>query len=134
MRFIAITIFILQAGLGCLLSDVGTTAEIYLAHDKDKHNRHRVVAKVFKDVTDHELLRKELIVMRECAGPHLLRATDADFNKGILYMEQATPLLELLSSHYYKMTFKGLCNLLTDIASGLKELLERQQALALAFP
>ena len=113
-----------QAGLGCLLSDVGTTAEIYLAHDKDKHNRHRVVAKVFIDDSDQELLRKELIVMRECAGPHLLRATDADFNKGILYIEQATPLSELLSSHYYKLTLKGLCNLLTDIASGLKELLD----------
>lgn len=112
-----------QSGLGCLLSDVGTTAEIYLANDKDKHNRHRVVAKVFKDDPDHELLRKELIVMRECVGPHLLRATDADFNKGIIYMEQATPLSELLSSHYYKLTLKGLCNLLTDIASGLKELL-----------
>ena len=113
-----------QAGLGCLLSDVGTTAEIYLAHDKDKHNRHRAVAKVFKDDPDHELLRKELIVMRECAGPHLLRTTDADFNKGILYIVQATPLSELLSSHYYKLTLKGLCNLLTDIASGLKELLD----------
>lgn len=107
----------------CLLSDVGTTAEIYLAHDKDKHNRHRAVAKEFKDDPDHELLRKELIVMRECAGPHLLRATDADFNKGILYIEQATPLSELLSIHYYKLTLKGLCNLLTDIASSLKELL-----------
>lgn len=113
-----------QAGLGCLLSDVGTTAEIYLAHDKDKHNRHRAVAKVFKDDPEHELLRKELIVMRECAGPHLLRATDADFNKGILYIVQATPLSELLSSHYYKLTLKGLCNLLIDIASGLKELLD----------
>ena len=112
-----------QAGLGCLLSDVGTTAEIYLAHNKDKHNRHRAVAKEFKDDPDHELLRKELIVMRECAGPHLLRATDADFNKGILYIEQATPLSELLSIHYYKLTLKGLCNLLTDIASSLKELL-----------
>lgn len=33
-----------QSGLGCLLSDVGTTANIYLAHDKRKS---RSVAKVF---------------------------------------------------------------------------------------
>lgn len=113
-----------QSGLGCILSDVGTTADIYLVHDKNKHNRHRVVAKVFKDDSDHELLRKELIVMRECAGsPHLLRATDADFDDGILYMEQAIPLSELLASHYFKLTVKGFCNLLIDIASGLKELL-----------
>ena len=110
-----------QSGLGCLLSDVGTTANIYLAHDNWKR---RSVAKVFKDDPNHELLRKELIIMRECAGsPHLLRATDADFDKGILYMEQATPLAELLSSHYYKLTVKGFCDLLIDVASGLKDLL-----------
>lgn len=114
-----------SAGLGSLLSDVGTTADIYLAHNEDKYNRHRFVAKVFRDDENHELLRKELIVMRECAGPHLLRARGSDFNKGILYMEQATPLSELLTSHYYKLTLKGFCNLLIDIASGLKELLER---------
>lgn len=114
-----------QAGLGCILSDVGTTADIYLAHGKYKYYRHRTVAKVFKDDPNHELLRKELIVMRECAGPHLLRAMDADFDNGVLYMEQAIPLSELLSSHYFKMTVKGFCNLLIDIASGLKELLER---------
>ncbi|WP_288966863.1 TIR domain-containing protein [uncultured Prevotella sp.] len=110
-----------QSGLGCLLSDVGTTANIYLAHDKWKS---RSVAKVFKDDSNHELLRKELIIMRECAGsPNLLRATDVDFDKGILYMEQATPLAELIASHYYKLTVKGFCNLLIDVASGLKDLL-----------
>lgn len=110
-----------QSGLGCLLSDVGTTANIYLAHDKWKS---RSVAKVFKDDPNHELLCKELIIMRECAGsPNLLRASNVDFDKGILYMEQATPLAELLASHYYKLTVKGLCNLLIDIASGLKDLL-----------
>lgn len=113
-----------QAGLGCILSDVGTTADIYLAHSADKHFRKRTVAKVFRNDSGHELLRKELIVMRECAGPHLLRAMDADFDKGILYMEQAIPLSELLASHYYKLTVKEFCNLLIDIASGLKELLE----------
>lgn len=110
-----------QFGLGCLLSDVGTTANIYLAHDKWKS---RSVAKVFKDDPNQELLRKELIIMRECAGsPNLLRATDVDFDKGILYIEQATPLAELLASHYYKLTVKRFCNLLIDIASGLKDLL-----------
>lgn len=112
-----------QSGLGCILSDVGTTADIYLAHNADKYDRHRSVAKVYRDDSDHELLREELIVMRECAGPHLLRAVDADFDKGILYIEQAIPLSELLASHYFKLTVKGFCNLLIDIVSGLKELL-----------
>lgn len=114
-----------SSGLGCVLSNVGTTADIYLAHNEDKYHRSRDVAKVFRDDDNHELLRKELIVMRECAGsPHILCATNADFNKGILYIEQATPLSELLASHYYKLTLKGLCDLLIDIAYGLKELFD----------
>lgn len=55
----------------------------------------------FRNDDHHEILRKELVVMRECAGPHLLRATDVDFDKGILYIEQAMPLSELLNSHYF---------------------------------
>lgn len=112
-----------NGGLGCLLSDNGTTADIYLAHNNFMYSRHRSVAKVFCNDDDHEVLRKELVVMRKCAGPHLLRATDVDFDKGILYMEQATPLSELLNSHYFCLSVEDFCNLLIDVASGLNELL-----------
>ena len=113
-----------NGGLGCLLSDSGTTADIYLAHDKDIHSRRHCVAKVFRNDENRELLRKELMVMRECAGrPHLLRVTDADFDKGILYMEQAIPFAELLASSYFELRTQDLCCLLIDIASGLRELL-----------
>lgn len=112
-----------NGGLGCLLSDNGTTADIYLAHNNFMYSRHRSVAKVFCNDDDHEVLRKELVVMRKCAGPHLLRATDVDFDKGILYIEQAMPLSELLNSHYFCLSVKDFCNLLIDVASGLNELL-----------
>ncbi len=112
-----------NGGLGCLLSDNGTTADIYLAHNNFMYSRHRSVAKVFCNDDDHEVLRKELVVMRKCAGPHLLRATDVDFDKGILYIEQATPLSELLNSHYFCLSVEDFCNLLIDVASGLNELL-----------
>lgn len=112
-----------NGGLGCLLSDNGTTADIYLAHNKYMYFRHRSVAKVFRNDDHHEILRKELVVMRECAGPHLLRATDVDFDKGILYIEQAMPLSELLNSHYFCLRVEDFCNLLIDVVSGLKELL-----------
>ncbi len=112
-----------NGGLGCLLSDNGTTSDIYLAHNNFMYSRHRSVAKVFCNDDDHEVLRKELVVMRKCAGPHLLRVTDVDFDKGILYMEQATPLSELLNSHYFCLSVKDFCNLLIDVASGLNELL-----------
>ena len=113
-----------SGGLGCLLSDSGTTADIYLKHDKDIHYRRRSIAKVFRNDDDHELFRKELVVMRECVGQHLIQATDVDFDNGILYMEQATSLTELLTSHYFKLTIRDLCHLLIDIASGLKELMD----------
>ena len=112
-----------KGGLGCLLSDNGTTADIYLAHNIFMYFRQCSVAKVFRNDEDHEILRKELVVMRECAGAHLLRAENADFDKGILYMEQAMPLSELLNSHYFCLSVEDFCNLLIDVASGLNELL-----------
>lgn len=112
-----------NGGLGCLLSDSGTTADIYLAHDKDIHLSQHCVAKVFRNDEDRELLRKEIIIMRSGGYPNLLRATDADYERGILYMEQATPLAELLDSSYFKLTIHDFCNLLIDIASGLRDLL-----------
>lgn len=108
--------------LGCLLSDVGATADVYLAHDKDIYERNRAVAKVFLNDQDHELLRKELTVMRECAGPHILRVKEADYTKGILYMEQAVPLSLLLESNNFRLTLRDMCSLLTDIAWGIREL------------
>lgn len=112
-----------NGGLGCLLSDSGTTADIYLAHDKDIHLSQHCVAKVFRNDEDRELLRKEIIIMRSGGYPNLLRATDADYERGILYMEQATPLAELLDSSYFKLTIHDFGNLLIDIASGLRDLL-----------
>lgn len=112
-----------NGGLGCLLSDSGTTADIYLTHDKDIHLSQHCVAKVFRNDEDRELLRKEIIIMRSGGYPNLLRATDADYERGILYMEQATPLAELLDSSYFKLTIHDFCNLLIDIASGLRDLL-----------
>lgn len=112
-----------NGGLGCLLSDYGTTADIYLAHGKGILSSQHCVAKVFRNDEDRELLRKELIIMRSGGYRNLLRATDADFERGILYMEQATPLAELLGSSYFKLTIHDFCNLLIDIASGLRDLL-----------
>ena len=112
-----------NGGLGCLLSDSGTTADIYLAHEKGIQSSRHCVAKVFRNDEDRELLRKEIIIMRSGGYTNLLRATDADYERGILYMEQATPLAELLGSSYFKLTIHDFCNLLIDIASGLRDLL-----------
>lgn len=110
-------------GLGCLLSDSGSTSEIYLAHNQDKHCRRQSVAKVFKNDPDHELLRKELAVASENTIRHILHATNADFNKGILYIEQATPLAAILASNYFKLTLDDFCLLILDVIAGLEELL-----------
>lgn len=113
-----------KGGLGCLLTNSGSTASVYLAHDVEKRHGVQSVAKFFRCDPNHDLLRKELVIMRECAGePHILRATHAYFDMGLLYIEQATALSELLASHYFKLTVKGFCFLLLDIIAGLKELL-----------
>lgn len=113
-----------NGGLGCLLTHTGSTADIYLAHAAGYLRGMQSVAKVFREDPNHDLLRKELKLMKECAAEsHLLRAKDADFDKGILYVEQSTALSELLASHYFKLTVKEFCLLLLDLIAGLKELL-----------
>lgn len=113
-----------KGGLGCLLSNSGSTAGVYLAHNAENPHGVQSIAKYFRCDPNHDLLRKELVIMRECAGePHILRATHAYFDNDLLYIEQATALSELLASHYFKMTVIGFCFLLLDIIAGLKELL-----------
>lgn len=109
--------------LGCILSDKGCTADVYVSFYYSISVSLRSVAKKYRNDSNNKLLSKELRIMREYYGAHLLRPTNADFDKGILYIEQATPLAEMLASSYYKLSIHDFCHLLIDVASGLKELL-----------
>ena len=104
---------------GCLLSEAGSFSNVYLWHsDKNVQG----VVKIFKNDNSHALLRHELRVMRQLAPSnnvlHVLGVTD---NQDGLIIEQATPLADLLCSHYYQLSAVNLCKLLLDVLAGLQD-------------
>ncbi len=104
---------------GCLLSDSGSYANVYLWHTE---NNCQKVVKVYKNDAHHKLLRHEFLIMREMAASratlHVCGITDKQDG---LIIEQATPLADLLCSHYYQLSAKHFCNLLLDVSEGLQD-------------
>lgn len=102
---------------GCLLSDSGHSASVYLWHSD---NNVQSVVKVYKHDTTHELLWHECRIMREMAASnavvHACGVTDSEDG---LIIEQATPLADLLCSHYYQLSATNFCKLLLDVLEGV---------------
>ncbi len=114
-----------RQAIGCLLADHGTTADIYLYHDEDEKDREEQwVVKVFKGEIGRRASKKELYVANKVKGPHLLRCQMTTGEVGMLKVEQATPIPELLCCNYYQLTASRFCQLLDDVLKGLKECLD----------
>ena len=106
---------------GCLLSDSGSFASVYLWHS-DKNIQS--VVKMYKDDPSHELLWHECRIMREMASSNaVIHACGVTDNQDGLIIEQATPLADLLCSHYYQLSATNFCKLLLDVLSGLRDCL-----------
>ena len=100
--------------LGCLLSDVGSSADIYLCRT-DK----RTVLKKFRDNGNNECI-KEYNFMRQLVGcPHLiqLREKETDLMNNIIGIEQSTPILDLFFSRNFEFSIISLLKMARDIAS-----------------
>lgn len=104
---------------GCLLSDSGNSASVYLWHSP--YNDQNVV-KVYKHDDTHELLWHECRIMREMAASHaVLHACGVTDKQDGLIIEQAKPLADLLCSHYYQLSAGNFCKLLLDVLEGVRE-------------
>lgn len=107
---------------GCLLSHIGSSADIYLC-SKDKNT----VLKVFRPnskTTSHE----EYHYMQQTKGcQHLLQCNEqyTVITQNIVAIEQSTPIVDLLCSHYYELSLKGLIKIATDVAKAWKQCQER---------
>ena len=101
---------------GCLLSDSGNFASVYLWHsDKNVQS----VVKMFKHDPSHELLWHECRIMREMASSRaVIHACGVTDNQDGIIIEQATPLADLLCSHYFQLSATNFCKLLLDVLSG----------------
>ena len=107
---------------GCLLSHIGSSADIYLC-SKDKNT----VLKVFRS-NSKTTSQEEYHYMQQTKGcRHLLQFNEdyTDITHNTVAIEQSTPIVDLLCSHYYELSLKGLIKMATDVAKGWKECQER---------
>ena len=107
---------------GCLLSHIGSSADIYLCA-KDKNT----VLKVFRS-DSKTTSSAEYHYMQQTKGcRHILQCNEqyTDITQYTIAIEQSTPIVDLLCSHYYELSLKGLTKMATDIATAWKECQER---------
>lgn len=107
---------------GCLLSHIGSSADIYLC-SKDKNT----VLKVFRP-NSKTTSQEEYHYMQQTKGcRHLLQCNEdyTDITHNTVAIEQSTPIVDLLCSHYYELSLKGLIKMATDIAKAWKECQKR---------
>lgn len=107
---------------GCLLSHIGSSADIYLC-SKDKNT----VLKVFRP-DSKTTSSAEYHYMQQTKGClHLLQCNEqyTDITQNTVAIEQSTPIVDLLCSHYYELSLKGLIKMATDVAKAWKECQKR---------
>ena len=107
---------------GCLLSHIGSSADIYLC-SKDKNTILKIFRSNSKTTAAEEY--EYMHYTRGCA--HILQCNEqyTDPSQGIIAIEQSTTLLDLLCSHYYELSLKGLIKIMIDIAIAWGECFSR---------
>jgi len=107
---------------GCLLSHIGSSADIYLC-SKDKNT----VLKVFRPNSKTTSLEEYHYMQQTKGCQHILQCNEqyTDITQNIVAIEQSTPIVDLLCSHYYELSLKGLIKMATDVAKAWKECQER---------
>lgn len=103
---------------GCLLTHIGSSADIYLC-SKEKNT----ILKVFRpncQITSGVEYR----YMQQIKGcSHTLQCNEVytDVRSNIIAIEQSTPIVDLLCSHYYELSLKGMLRMIMDIATAWTE-------------
>ena len=108
--------------IGCQLTHIGSSADIFLC-TKDKN----VVLKKFRG-SNTQKCKEEYGFMDSLRGcNHLLQldSSYSDVGNNILAIEQSTPIVDLLCSHYYHPTLNGVLRMIKDITLGWQECQQR---------
>ncbi|MDR0894193.1 MAG: TIR domain-containing protein [Prevotellaceae bacterium] len=107
---------------GCLLTRIGSSADVYLC-SKDKNT----VLKIFRP-NSKTTSTEEYYYMQQMKGcPHILQSNEqyTDIRNNVIAMEQSTPIVDLLCSHYYELSLKGLIKIAMDVAMAWTECQKR---------
>lgn len=108
--------------IGCLLTHIGSSADIYLCtRDKD------VVLKKFRESNTQKCVEEYGYMDRLRGCMHLLQLnrTYSDVRNNTLAVEQSTPIVDLFCSHYYHPTLNGVLRMIKDITLGWQECQQR---------
>ncbi len=107
---------------GCLLSHIGSSADIHLC-SKDKNT----VLKIFRPNSKTASWEGFHYMQQTKGCQHILQCNEqyTDIIQNIIAIEQSTPIVDLLCSHYYELSLKGLIKMATDVAAAWKECQER---------
>lgn len=111
-----------NGAVGCLLSHIGSSADIYLC-SKNKN----IVLKKFRG-DDNSKCEEEYGYMNGLRGcVHLIQLNDShsDWKHSIIAVEQSTPIVDLLYSLYYHPTLRSVMLMIRDIIKGWQECYER---------
>lgn len=104
--------------IGCLLSKIGSSADIYLSSTDKK-----TVLKVFRDNGNSACFKEYSYMKRLVGSPHLiqLREKETDLKNNILGIEQSTPILDLFFSRNFEFSISSLLKMARDIGSAWQE-------------
>lgn len=107
---------------GARLSYAGSTANVYLC----TNDKNTVIKEFYSDCTD--IAFDEFRYMKMLEGSrYTLHYNEeyTDINRGLIAIEQSTPILDLFSSYYYELSVKEMVKMATDIAKAWLECKER---------
>lgn len=104
--------------LGHILTNVGTTADVYTWNQKSAIQK---VIKVFHQKIPQAVINHEFNIMQELVHlPNVLKVDRMTEDRRGIIMEQATPLSDLLSCHYYQLTLSKFCQFLMELIDGVQ--------------
>lgn len=104
--------------LGCLLSNIGSSADIYLCpHAK------QVVLKKFRGIQTKQCNHEVMILKMLKGCKHVLQISDSltDAKRNVLAIEQSTPLNDLLFSRGFNLSALSLLRMAHDVATAWSE-------------
>lgn len=111
-----------EGSMGCLLSNIGSTADIYLC----KSNK-TVVLKKFREENNSKCLEEYSYMdkLRGCAHLLQVKETLSDTKHNTIAIEQATPIVDLFLSRYCHPTLVDVLIMISDVIKGWQECYKR---------
>ena len=111
-----------EGSIGCLLSNIGSTADIYLCKSNKK-----VVLKKFREENNSKCLEEYSYMDKLQGCAHLLQVKEtlSDTKHNTIAIEQATPIVDLFLSRYCHPTLVDVLIMISDVIKGWQECYKR---------